>query len=60
MQGILKERTIKNLDKYVVKDVRKQGNTGDSPCKRMLVSQQQTLDLPERTFIHHSPTCLSS
>lgn len=56
MQGILKERTIKNLDKYVVKDVRKQGNTS----KRMWVCQQLTLDLPDRIFVHHSPTCLCS
>lgn len=36
VQGILKERTIKNLDKYVVKDVRKQGSTGDSTRDRTL------------------------
>lgn len=36
VQGILKERTIKNLDKYVVKDVRQQGSTGDSTRDRTL------------------------
>lgn len=36
VQGILKERTIKNLDKYVVKDVRKQGGTGGTTRDRTL------------------------